>query len=119
MLSGADPQCPLCSQPCGGGGADWGYWFVCDTCGRFNIALEVSGAIDGLTVTQRSWLSHFARTKWDYCEAWRKTVRDDTPEPTPTMIDSKLVERARNGDLAVTRAQQAANAIRHIGDRSP
>ncbi|WP_420463145.1 hypothetical protein [Candidatus Palauibacter sp.] len=33
------------------------------------------------------------------------------------MIDRKLVEQARNGDLAVTRAQQAANAIRHIGDR--
>lgn len=33
------------------------------------------------------------------------------------LIDRKLVEQAQNGDLAVTRTQQAANAIRHVGDR--
>lgn len=117
-MSGADPQCPLCSQPCKSGGVDWGSWFICDTCGRFNLALEAGGAINGLTVTQRSWLSHFTRTKWNLRRAWRETVRDDTPKPTPAMIDSKLVERVRNGDLAVTRAQQAANAIKYIGDRA-
>ena len=116
-MSGADGPCPLCSQPCGSGGDDWGYWFRCNTCGNFNIALEAGGAIDGLTVTQRSWLSHFVRTKWDIGEAGRRTVPNDTSEPTPPMIDSKLVEQARNGDLAVTRAQQAANAVKHIGDR--
>ena len=116
-MSGADGPCPLCSQPCGSGGEDWGHWFRCNACGNFNIALEAGGAIDGLTVTQRSWLSHFARMRWDSCEAWRKAAHNDTPEPTPAMIDSQLVEQARNGDLAVTRVQQAANAIKHIGDR--
>lgn len=116
-MNGADGECPLCGHPCDTRSADSRYSCRCDTCGNFSITLAASGVIDGLTVTQRSWLSHFVRTKWDICEAWPKTSATDTSEPTPAMIDSGLVEQARNGDLAVTRPQQATNAIRHIGDR--
>ena len=118
-MSSTDRQCPLCLQQCGGGGAAWAFWFDCDTCGKFSVKghFIANEATNGLTVTQRSWLSHRARTKWGLYDSWLKTVPNDTPEPTHAVIDSKLVEQARNGDLAVTRAQQAANAIRHIGDQ--
>ncbi|WP_419166740.1 hypothetical protein [Candidatus Palauibacter sp.] len=118
-MSGTDRQCPLCLRQCGGGGGEWGYWFDCETCGKFSVEqyFRASDATNGLTVMQRSWLSHFARTKWDLHELLPKRVSGTTRESTPAVIDRKLVGQARNGDLAVTRAQQAANAIRHIGDR--
>lgn len=118
-MNGADRQCPLCLQHSKGGGGAWEYWFDCDMCGTFSVEKYFSAneATSGLTPTQRSWLSHFARTKSDLYKASLTTNSSDSPKPTLAVIDPQLVEKARNGDLAVTRAQQAANAIRHIGDR--
>ncbi len=118
-MSGADRQCPLCLHQCGGGGGAWAHWFDCDACGEFLVKgyFKADEATGGLTVTQRSWLSHFARTKSDLYESSLTTDSSDSPTPTRAVIDPQLVKQARNGDLAVTRAQQAANAIRHIGDR--
>lgn len=113
-------QCPLCDRVSSGGGGPHDFFIKCVVCGSYELRdfFNPREATDGLSAAQRASLSHFARTRWDRYESWTKTVpRDETRKPPVPLIDATVVNQARRGELLQTRAQQAANAIRHIGDQ--
>ncbi|WP_419939307.1 hypothetical protein [Candidatus Palauibacter sp.] len=114
-------QCPWCSTTCNAGGSGPHHFLVrCDVCGQFELEgfFEPADASQHLTPMQRVSLSHYARTKWDVYASWLERVPyEDTPQPQAAKITPDVVTRARNGEFLASRAQQADNAIRHIGDR--
>lgn len=114
-------ECPWCDTSCSASkGHPFDHLVDCEVCGAFRLDgySSVGEAANRLTAVQRASLSHLVRTQWDIRQSSQLGIPpEERPVPKPAKVNPALVARAQRGEFLVTRAQQADNAIKYIGDQ--
>ena len=111
--------CPWCDTRCPGTRKTQRFSVRCDVCGHYELHgyAEPGDAAVGLTPMQRASLSHYARTKWEIYESRPARGLGRERSDVGAIINRDVVDLARRSQLLVSRARQADNAIKYIGDR--